>query len=650
VKTTPALYPFSAIVGQDDLKVALLVNAVSPEVGGVLVRGEKGTAKSTAVRALAGLLPSIGVVSGCPFSCDPAMPNPECPAGPHESGASTETRPVRLVELPVGASTDRLAGTLDIEKALSEGKKAFEPGLLAAAHRGILYVDEVNLLSDHLVDLLLDVAAMGVNHVEREGVSVRHPSRFILVGTMNPEEGELRPQLLDRFGITVEVSGNPDPADRVEVVRRRLRYEAAPEEFYGEWSNADADVASSVEEARRRLPGVGLDEDILFGISTLCAELGVDGLRGDLVTAKTARVLAAWDARVEVVLDDVKRAAVLALSHRRRRGPFEQPGIDPDEIENALSQDSPDPPDGPDGGAPPSGESQNGGERTPGRQGPDPSEARTGAGERSHSASEPFEPVRLEVPDKGSGGPLGRRSRITGETGLPVGDREDGGNPGDVALAATVRAAAPHQKARGREGQGLEVRAPDLRQNVREGREGNLILFLVDASGSMAARKRMSTVKGAVLSLLNDAYQRRDKVALISFRGEGAETLLPPTSSVELAAARLEDLPTGGRTPLAAGIEKAAEVLGREGLRDRERRPLLVLLTDGRATAGSDPKAVAARLRSTGVTSFVVDTEEGYVRLGMAGELAGAMGARCLRLEELRSDTLVDLIERRRVA
>jgi magnesium chelatase subunit D len=640
-------YPFSAIVGQEDLKLALLVNAVSPEVGGVLVRGEKGTAKSTAVRALAGLLPGIRVVSGCPYSCDPDAPNPECPAGPHD--ASAETRPVRLVELPVGASTDRLAGTLDIEKALSEGRKAFEPGLLAAAHRGILYVDEVNLLSDHLVDLLLDVAAMGVNYVEREGVSVRHPSRFILVGTMNPEEGELRPQLLDRFGVTVEVSGNPDTADRVEVVRRRLRYEAAPEEFSREWSNADAKLAASVESARLLLPGVGLDEDILFRISTLCAELGVDGLRGDLVTAKTARTLAAWDARNEVILDDVKRAALLALSHRRRRGPFEQPGIDPEELENALAED-PDPPDGPDGGTLPPSTSEDDGDVSSGVRDPEPSEARTGAGERSHAASELFAPMRLEVTEKGKGGPLGRRSRISGETGHPVADRENVGSPRDVALAATVRAAAPHQRARGREGPGIEVRTCDLRQNIREGREGNLILFLVDASGSMAARKRMSAVKGAVLSLLNDAYQRRDKVALISFRGEGANILLPPTSSVALAAPRLQDLPTGGRTPLAAGIEKAAEVLKREKLRDRGRRPLLVLLTDGRATAGPDPQVAAARLRSLGTTSFVVDTEEGYVRLGMAGELAEAMGARCLRLEELRADALVELVERRRVA
>jgi magnesium chelatase subunit D len=465
---------------------------------------------------------------------------------------------------------------------------------------------------------------------------------------MNPEEGELRPQLLDRFGVTVEVSGSPDPADRVEVVRRRLRYETDPEEFAAEWSPADTELAASVESARRRLPEVDLDEDILFRISTLCAELGVDGLRGDLVTAKTARVLAAWDARDEVLIDDVKRAAMLALSHRRRCDPFEQPSIDPEELENALSEDHPDPPDGPEGGTTSPATSEDGGELS--RSDPESSEARTGTGERSHTATEPFRPVRLEAPERGRGGPLGRRSRIVGESGHPVEEREAAERPKDVALAATVRAAAPHQKNRSREGSGLLIRSSDLRENVREGREGNLILFLVDASGSMAARKRMSAVKGAVLSLLNDAYQRRDKVALISFRKQDARILLPPTSSVELAASRLQELPTGGRTPLAAGIEKATEVLQRERMRDRERRPLLVLLTDGRATAGPDPRPSAARLRAFVATSFVVDTEEGYVRLGMAGELAGALGARCLRLEDLRADSLVDLIERRRVA
>jgi magnesium chelatase subunit D len=646
-------YSFSAIVGQDDLKLALLLNAVSPEVGGVLVRGEKGTAKSTAVRALAKLLPPIKVVADCPYSCDPASPNPDCPAGPHVEDAPVEERAVRLVELPVGASTDRLAGTLDIEKALAEGKKAFEPGLLAAAHRGILYVDEVNLLSDHLVDLLLDVAAMGVNHVEREGVSVRHPSRFILVGTMNPEEGELRPQLLDRFGITVEISGSPDPAERVEVVRRRLHHETDPEDFARKWSADDEAFARSVEEASGRLKTTHLPESILYKIATLCAELGVDGLRGDIVTAKTARALAAWDDRDEVVTDDVRRAALLALSHRRRRGPFEQPGIDPEELENALS-DGPDPPEGPDSGGPPPPEGEGAPEREPRSPDREPSETRSGVGERNHAAAEPFRPVRLEVPEKGRGGPLGRRSRVVGGLlGQPVGDREpNAGSARDVALAATVRAAAPYQKARGRSSARPEilVRPEDLREKVREGREGNLILFAVDASGSMAAKKRMSAVKGAVLSLLADAYQRRDKVGLLSFRGEGAQLLLPPTASVELAAPRLEELPTGGRTPLAAGLEKAAEVLMRERLRDGERRPLLVLLTDGRVTVGLDPYGAAARLRALRISSVVVDTEEGYVRLEMAGELADSLGARCLRLEDLRADNLVQLVERRRVA
>ncbi len=649
-------YPFSAIVGQEDLKLALLINAVSPEVGGVLVRGEKGTAKSTAVRALAKLLPPIRVVAGCPYSCDPEAPNPECPAGPHPDDAPAEERPVRLVELPVGASTDRLAGTLDLEKALTEGKKAFEPGILAAAHRGILYVDEVNLLSDHLVDLLLDVAAMGINHVEREGVSVRHPSRFILVGTMNPEEGELRPQLLDRFGVTVEVTGSPDPKERVEVVRRRLHHEADPEEFARKWSGADGELAALVGEARSRLAGTVLTDDVLYKISALCAELGVDGLRGDIVTAKTARALAAWEGRETVSLDDVRKAAALALSHRRRRGPFEQPGIEPGEIEAALGEE-PEPPDGPGDGTDPSGGGEGGDRRTENggppetRSGGEPSESRSGSGERGHASGAKFDPVRLEVPVKGRGGPLGRRSRVLGSPhGGHVGDREAAGEVRDVALAATVRAAAPRQGERGAGGSGLVVRREDLREKVREGREGNLILFLVDASGSMAAKKRMSAVKGAILSLLSDAYQRRDKVGLVSFRGDGARVLLPPTASVELAARRLEELPTGGRTPLSAGLEKAAEVLKREGMREKERRPLLVLLTDGRATTGPDPTRAAAGLRALGVASVVVDTEEGFMRLGMAEGVAGALGARCMRLDDLRADGLVELVERRRVA
>ncbi len=348
-------YPFTAVVGQADLRLALLLNAVSPAVGGVLVRGEKGTAKSTAVRALSALLPHVDVVPGCRFSCAPAAPDPACPDGPHESGPGAD-RPARMVELPVGASEDRLVGALDIERALAEGVKAFEPGLLADAHRGILYVDEVNLLHDHLIDLLLDAAAMGASYVEREGVSVRHAARFLLVGTMNPEEGELRPQLLDRFGLTVEVAASREPAQRVEVVRRRLAYEDDPAGFAARWAGDESEVRARVVAARALLPQVTLGDTALLQIAATCAGFEVDGMRADIVMARTATALAAWAGRTSVLKEDVRQAALLALPHRRRRNPFDAPGLDEDKLDEILDgfpdeepEPDPDPePEGPD--------------------------------------------------------------------------------------------------------------------------------------------------------------------------------------------------------------------------------------------------------------------------------------------------------------
>ena len=569
--TTP--FPFTAVVGQDDLRLALLLNAVSPAVGGVLVRGEKGTAKSTAVRALSALMPTLDVVSGCRFSCDPGSPDPGCPDGPHEPGAF-ETRAARMVELPVGASEDRLVGALDIERALSEGVKAFEPGLLADAHRGILYVDEVNLLHDHLVDLLLDAAAMGASYVEREGVSVRHAARFLLVGTMNPEEGELRPQLLDRFGLTVEVAASREPDQRVEVVRRRLAYDDDPAAFAARWAEEEAAVRARIVAARELLPSVRLGDGALRQIAATCAAFEVDGMRADIVMARTATALAAWAGRTDVLAEDVRQAALLALPHRRRRNPFDAPGLDEDKLDETLEEfggsddDDPDPdpgPDGPGGGGgqpepddAPEGDGDTAARPEAGEGGqPQPS----GAGEQSAArASEPFRTKMLSVPGIGEGA-AGRRSRARTEHGRTTGARRPRGALTKLHLAATVQAAAPHQRARGRSGPGLVVRRDDLRQATREGREGNLVLFVVDASGSMAARQRMSAVKGAVLSLLLDAYQRRDKVGLVTFRGTAADVALPPTSSVDAAAARLETLPTGGRTPLAAGLLRAHDVL-----------------------------------------------------------------------------------------
>ncbi|MFD5742108.1 putative cobaltochelatase [Streptomyces massasporeus] len=657
--TTP--FPFTAVVGQDDLRLALLLNAVSPAVGGVLVRGEKGTAKSTAVRALSALMPTLDVVSGCRFSCDPGSPDPGCPDGPHEPGAF-ETRAARMVELPVGASEDRLVGALDIERALSEGVKAFEPGLLADAHRGILYVDEVNLLHDHLVDLLLDAAAMGASYVEREGVSVRHAARFLLVGTMNPEEGELRPQLLDRFGLTVEVAASREPDQRVEVVRRRLAYDDDPAAFAARWADEEAAVRARIVAARELLPSVRLGDGALRQIAATCAAFEVDGMRADIVMARTATALAAWAGRTDVLAEDVRQAALLALPHRRRRNPFDAPGLDEDKLDETLEEfggsddDDPDPdpgPDGPGGGGgqpepddAPQGDGDTAARPEAGEGGqPQPS----GAGEQSAvRASEPFRTKVLSVPGIGEGA-AGRRSRARTEHGRTTGARRPRGALTKLHLAATVQAAAPHQRARGRSGPGLVVRRDDLRQATREGREGNLVLFVVDASGSMAARQRMSAVKGAVLSLLLDAYQRRDKVGLVTFRGSDADVALPPTSSVDAAAARLETLPTGGRTPLASGLLRAHDVLRVERLRDPARRPLVVLVTDGRATGGPEPVALAGRaarlFAADGVASVVVDCESGPVRLGLAGQLAGELGGTAVTLDELRADSIAGLVK-----
>ncbi|MBL1106344.1 putative cobaltochelatase [Streptomyces sp. 5-8] len=652
--TTP--FPFTAVVGQDDLRLALLLNAVSPAVGGVLVRGEKGTAKSTAVRALSALLPHVAVVPGCRFSCDPASPDPACPDGPHEAGGGTG-RPARMVELPVGASEDRLVGALDIERALAEGVKAFEPGLLADAHRGILYVDEVNLLHDHLVDLLLDAAAMGASYVEREGVSVRHAARFLLVGTMNPEEGELRPQLLDRFGLTVEVAASREPDQRVEVVRRRLAYDDDPAGFAARWAEEEAAVRQRIVAARELLPRVRLGDGALRQIAATCAAFEVDGMRADIVMARTAGALAAWAGRTDVLAEDVRQAALLALPHRRRRNPFDAPGLDEDKLDETLEEyagdgdDDPDP-DGPGGGggqpAPDGGPQGDGGSAAQPEAGEGGQPQPSGGQEQSAvRAAEPFRTKVLSVPGIGEGA-AGRRSRARTEHGRTTGARRPRGTLTKLHLAATVQAAAPHQRARGRSGPGLVIRRDDLRQAAREGREGNLVLFVVDASGSMAARQRMSAVKGAVLSLLLDAYQRRDKVGLVTFRGSGADVALPPTSSVDAAAARLESLPTGGRTPLAAGLLKAHEVLRVERLRDPARRALVVVVTDGRATGGLEPVALAGRaarlFAAEGTASVVVDCESGPVRLGLAGQLAGELGGTAVTLDELRADSIAGLV------
>ncbi|WP_204815165.1 magnesium chelatase subunit D family protein [Mycobacterium riyadhense] len=600
-------YPFSAIVGHDQLRLALLLCAVRPEIGGALIRGEKGTAKSTAVRGLAALL-----------------------------SAATGSAEAGLVEMPLGATEDRVVGSLDLQRVLRDGEHAFAPGLLARAHGGVLYVDEVNLLHDHLVDILLDAAAMGRVHVERDGISHSHESRFVLIGTMNPEEGELRPQLLDRFGLTVDVQASRDVDVRVQVIRQRMAYEADPDAFAQRYADADAELARRIAAARAIVDDVVLGDNELRRIAALCAAFDVDGMRADLVVARTAVAHAAWRGAHAVAEEDIRVAAELALPHRRRRDPFDDHGIDRERLDEALAQSGADLEPDPD----PSG----GGQAANGERDLPQQYSKSSRPKPSAPPSKVFRTRALTVPGVGEGAP-GRRSRARNAAGSVVAaaDTSDPAAHG-LHLFATLLSAAENSSGAGP----LRLRPDDVRRAIREGREGNLVIFVVDASGSMAARDRMAAVSGATMSLLRDAYQRRDKVAVITFRQHQATVLLPPTSSAHIAGRRLARFDTGGKTPLAEGLLAARELVMRERARDRARRPLVVVLTDGRATSGPDPlgrsRIAAARLVAEGAAAVVVDCETSYARLGLAGELARQLGAPAMRLEQLHADYLTQAV------
>jgi len=613
-------FPFTAVVGQDDAKLALLLAAVDPRIGGVLLRGQKGSAKTTLARGVASLLQG----------------------------------PAPFIELPLGATEDRVVGTLDLAAALTGGEVRFRPGLLADADGGVLYVDEVNLLADHLVDVLLDVATSGVNRVEREGIAHAHQSHFVLVGSMNPEEGELRPQLLDRFGLAVDVAADLDPDRRAEAVARRLGFDADPVTFAERWGSEQGEIAARLATVSpARLP-----PELLRAVSMLCIELGAESLRADLVTCRAAAALAGLEGRVEATVDDVRRVAPLALAHRRRRQPFEQPGVHPDDVEQALdratgrSEDEAEGTGSPDGDQTPDDDAGDAAARPPGH-GP-VSELGPGP-ERSPAAPGP--PVRVAplVAPRATGGAEGRRSPVTGSRGRLVSDRTPDGPVASVAVAATVGAAAARRASSPAVGGAPSgerlVEAGDVREAVRERRAGNLVVLAVDASGSMGAERRMEAAKTAVVSLLLDAYQRRDRVALVTFRGDGAEVVLRPTGSVEVAKARLSDLSTGGRTPLAAGITAALEVALAAARHDDGHQPLLVLVSDGRATAGppgADPVAAAAEaaseVRRRRVPAVVVDAEDGPTRLGLGADLATAMGARHLAVANLSGGAITDAV------
>jgi magnesium chelatase subunit D len=685
-------YPFSALVGQDEMKLALVLNAVSPQVAGVLVRGEKGTAKSTAVRALQALLPAITVVEDCVFACDPAEVKYMCQSCAQrlERGETLpqQQRLVRLVELPLGATEDRVLGTLDLERAIKDGVRQFEPGLLAAAHRGILYIDEVNLLPDHLVDALLDAAATGVNLVEREGISFVHPAQFLLIGTMNPEEGDLRPQLLDRFGLSIEVHGLKDPLLRTQVVRRRIAFETDAAAFREQWQEAEAELRRQIEMARRLLSEVVVSDHILGLIAFICTQLDVEGLRADITLYKAAAALAALEGRRAVIEQDVQQVATMALSHRKRRQPFEQPGLDRQEIEQLVNEyhrheqehrgyDSPFSQTEHTSVQPSSSQQEQRDYFSPEDRAQTP-QADTGSSlaQQSEQVIPPaaptalatltlprtktqIAPVRtvppaLQMARSGIPGPQAR--------GRIVRARYAADHPRAIALAPTLRAAAPYQQRRraehaSHEGHGLWLERRDIFEPVRQNKQGALILFAVDASGSMAARRRMASAKGAVLALLQRAYQQRDHVGLLQFRGTRATLLLPPTNSTDRAFTFLTNLPTGGRTPLASGLRLALRTFQRAQARNKQRQAILVLVTDGRANMADlertravalnpleDAIAAAHELRAAGILSLVIDTEEGPARTALASRLAQELGGTCVPLATLEATPVANAV------
>jgi magnesium chelatase subunit D len=638
------IFPFSAILAQAEMKLALLLNAVNPAIGGVVVRGQKGTAKSTAARGLMGLLPRLADGGRPPF-----------------------------VDFPLGATEDMVIGSIDFEAAILDGEVRFQPGLLARADGGVLYIDEVNLLDDHLVDSILDAAETGENIVEREGQSLRHASRFILIGTMNPEEGELRPQLLDRFGLAVSIAGETDARIRVDLLKRREAFDTDPDNFIQSCRHEEAELARRIRDARRRMREVALPAHLLAFVAEICQRNHVAGHRADIVMERAAKAHAAWQGRTDVVADDILAVAPMVLLHRMRSGtpdipPPPPPPPPPEEDRedqdppNQDEQDSPVPP--PDAG------DESGSDETPdGQDGePPPADLDPGEGDEARGGQEDvqddvqevgaaFAVRRLEPrqPDQLLRTGSGRRSRTrsANKQGRYVKSTARRGH-GDFALDATIRAAAPYQKARrerAAERLAIHIADADIREKVRERRVGNFLLFVVDGSGSMGAQRRMVETKAAIMSLLLDAYQKRDKVAMVVFRGRDAETVLPATNSVDRAAKLLADLPIGGRTPLVHGLGEAAKLLGQVTRKDPTIMPLVIVMTDGRANAGlgtapphEEALQAAAGLRERFPTAqfIVVDTEApGVVRLELARKLAARLGAAYFKTEDLRAEDLV---------
>jgi magnesium chelatase subunit D len=638
-RVRPPVFPFTAVLGQEKIKKAIIWIIINPRIGGLLIAGEKGTAKSTLIRA-----------------------------------SQTLACGRRIVECPLNVTEDRLIGAIDIRAALMSGQRALAGGLLEEADGNILYVDEVNLLADHIANALLDAASGGINVIEREGISARHKSRFTLLGSMNPEEGKLRPQFLDRFALYAEAEGEKEAEIRAEIVRRRLAFEEDPAGFAGHFAPETEKLSKKIAAARVLLSRVEITQNALRLAARLSSEANCAGHRGELALIEAARAGAAFEGRRMVNLEDIREAAGYALPHRAREAPppeMEEPKTTEAEEQEAEQEDGGEPAanetprdtrpaevvpqDSRDGG---------GGEKAPppDRENP-PGEAANAGGDDSpaEEVQMPGEPFFIKqwqedrnIRAKNTGAGKRYQARTKRRQGRYIGYRLPGREgASDLAFDATLRAAAPFQGKRDKAGMAITISASDIRVKIREKRCGGCVLFVVDASASMGANARMTAVKAAVVSMLNVSYQKRDKVGLIAFRRDRAELLLGITSSVELARKKLELLPTGGATPLARGLELAYEVI--MGLRSRDPGaiPVMALVSDGRASGRpgldhfGEALAAAERIGRQKIQSIILDTENSFIRLGMCAKLREKLGGVLITMEELEAEGIVTAVRRK---
>ena len=610
-------FPFPAIIAQDAVKNSLIWNLINPKIGGVLISGEKGTAKSTLVRSLADITDK------------------------------------KIIELPLNTTEDRLIGSIDFETAIQTGAREFEPGLLYYANNNILYVDEVNLLNDNIVKSLLDSAANGVCVVEREGISHEHDSEFILIGSMNPEEGKLRPQFLDRFGLYVETAGDRNIQSRAEIVRRRMEFEADEEKFKAKYADEEQYLRDKITAAKDTIKRINVTKNALMLAAQLSKDANCAGHRAEIVIIETAKAIAAFDGRYVLERDNIVDAAKYALPHRIRQNPPVPPEVEEQEQEEIEREEQELPPREPEVDNTPADNTNPddaGAENTSETPDTDMEETVDETGE-SFDVAKWLEDTNNRVKiNSGSG----RRSLVKTDSAMgryvksaPAGNKF---TAADFAFDTTLRTAAPYQLRREKHNTAIAIRKSDIQVKKREKRTGNYILFVVDASGSMGAHKRMTAVKGAILSLLNDAYQKRDKVGMIMFKQQSAEIILGMTRSVDLAQKRLDELPTGGKTPLCYGLELAHNAVRTALLKDKEILPVIVLISDGRATYGRSKNYLADALDSAKliandkIKSIVIDAEQDFIKLNLSVKISEAMNADYYKLEELRADTLITAV------